>query len=291
MGGVARWHELKHHGVSEWGLRCAKQAGRITSPDPGTYALPNAPSARVAAVALLGQVTCVTACSAWKLRQLDPPDAIHIAVPGNRHVAPGRLERLGLVGVHRGAMWLPDQRALSVRDALDTSAMCATPLQQLVMVDAALEAGLIQYPELLFFRCGRAKRREWLRRSANGGAMSVSETVARAALAAAGYKPRVQVRRPGIGILDLAVGKRFYIEVDGFEEHSKWGQFTKDRRRDREVSAGRDWTLRYTYWDAVEDPWWFVRDVSRIIREPIGKRFEARMAWLMATPDTALTRI
>ena len=121
--------------------------------------------------------------------------------------------------------------------------------------------------------------------------MSVSETVARASLQAAGLRPRVQEPRPGVGAVDLAVGTRFLIEIDGFEEHSKWGQFTKDRRRDREVSAVRDWTLRYTYWDVVEDPRWFVYDVSRIVRIPVQKWFEARMVWLTTTPATALNRI
>jgi hypothetical protein len=291
MGGVARWHELQSSGVSARELRRATAAGHVIAPDRGTYALRHVPQAHVAAVALRGQVTCLTACAELKLRQLHPPEAIHIGIPANRHLKPRRLERLGLSDVHRGVMWVPGQRVVSIRDALDTSAMCATPLQQLVMLDAALEAGLIQHPELMFFRCGDAKRREWLRMNANGGAMSVSETVARAALVAAGLKPRVQVGRPGVGTLDLAVGKRFFIEVDGFEEHSKWGQFSKDRRRDREVSAARDWTLRYTYWDVVEDPMWFVHDVARIVRIPLHTRFEARMAWLMAKPATALNRI
>ena len=159
------------------------------------------------------------------------------------------------------------------------------------MVDAALEGRLIRPSALRQFRCGPQDRRAWLANSANGGAMSVSETVARASLQAAGLRPRVQEPRPGVGAVDLAVGTRFLIEIDGFEEHSKWGQFTKDRRRDREVSAVRDWTLRYTYWDVVEDPRWFVYDVSRIVRIPVQKWFEARMVWLTTTPATALNRI
>jgi len=291
LGGAARWDELVGRGVTEWALSRARADGRVVSPVRGTYALPGADAAQVAAAALRGQITCVSACAHWRIRQLEPPQGVHIAVPDNRHVADHRLASLGLPGIHRGLPWSEGERVASLEQALDASALCTTPLQQLVMVDAALEARLVNRDAVSDFRCGTARRRRWLSHTANGGAMSVSESVARATLVAAGFQPGVQVPREGVGALDLAVGKRHFVEVDGFEEHSKWTQFSKDRRRDREVSAARDWTLRYTYWDVVEDPRWFARDVSRIIRVPVSPRFEARIVWLTALPSTALNRI
>jgi len=291
LGGAARWDDLLKVGVTEWSLRRARETGAVIMLCRGTYALPATSPARVAAASLRGQVSCVSACAEWKLRQLDPPEAVHIAVPRGRHITGERLERLGLAEVHRGSGYVAGGSQLSLRDALDTSALCTTPLQQLVMVDAALESGRLAPAEIGLFRCGDAPRRTWLARTANAGAMSVSESVARASLEAAGFRARIQVRRRGVGDIDIAVGKRFFIEVDGFEEHSKWSQFSKDRRRDRQVSAERDWTLRYTYWDVVEDPRWFVYDVARIIRKPVQRRFEARIAWLTARPPTALNRI
>lgn len=291
LGGSARWADLLAMDVTEWALGRAREAGRVVMPVRGAYALPNTDPASVAATVLRGQVTCVSACSRLGLRRLNPPQEIHIAIPGNRHIRDSRLEALHLPGVHRGEAWHAGRRVLTLAQALDTAALCTTPLEQLVMVDAALERGYLDHSELKYFTCGSEARRAWLMRLADGAIMSVSESVAHATLVAAGLHPRVQVGRRDVGTLDFAVGTRHFIEVDGFDEHSKWDQFTKDRRRDRAVAATRDWTLRYTYWDVVEDPRWFAHDVARILRVPVQRRFEARIAWLTARPSTALNRI
>ena len=291
LGGAARRIDVINAGVGPKVLRAARESGRVVVPVRGTYALPLASRETVAVAALRGQLCCVSACSTWGIRQLTEPKFPHIAVPPNRHLRPDRLAKLNIPDVHRGVAFVANTRTLPVREALDTAALCTTPLEQLVMVDAALESGLLEYPELAFFRCGTDARRKWLARTANGRAMSVSESVARVVLGAGGLRPRVQVSRAGVGALDLAVGTRHFVEIDGFKDHSKYPQFKKDRLRDREVSAARDWTLRYTYWDVVEDPRWFVRDVARIVRQPVHLRFEARMAWLTAAPQTTLNPI
>ena len=288
LGGAGRGEEVLAAGVGWPALRAATRGGIVLRPAYGTYAIPGTPQAIVAAASLRGQVSCVSACAWWGLRQISEPSAVHIAVPQTRSLQAGRVRALGLRGVHHTCS--PDlaARVERVVTAVDHAAWCTTPLEQLVLLDSALEFGRIEPHQLSELVTGADARRAWLHANASRRSQSVSETVARAALSAAGLRPTEQVHHDGVGTVDLGVGRRYSIEIDGFEHHGTKSAFAEDRRRDRAMAAKRRWTLRYTYWDVVRDPRAFAMDVAEIVGVRIHARFNARMDWMMRRPPGAL---
>ncbi|MGC4175434.1 hypothetical protein [Demequina sp.] len=140
------------------------------------------------------------------------------------------------------------------------------------------------------FVTGDSRRLEWLRRAASKMSHSVPESVAYAALDAAGFGPVRQAPHDGVGHIDLGVGEHHCVEVDGWDTHGNKVAFAEDRRRDRELAALKKWPLRYTYAEVMTDPRAFGRDVSRIIGVPVAAMYDKRMDWLLALPNGHLNR-
>jgi len=288
--GAARRDALFARGVSARALRNAVASGTVILPARGTYALPDAPADVVAAAALRGQVTCLSACERWGIPCLAHPKVPHIAVPSDRHVLDPRLDVLQLPGVHRLTHCDLSTPIASAFDAIDAAAMCTSPLGQLVLIEGALDRQLLGLADLSRLSVADSRRLLWLRANAQVGVQSVSETVARLALVAAGMRPTIQAQRTRVGRVDMTVGARHVIEIDGFAFHSSRAAFREDRRRDREIAADGDWSLRFTYADVTEDPRKFAKEVARIIGFRIHARFDARMRWMLARPAGHLNR-
>jgi|GEM_PF-385156 len=288
--GAARRDALFARGVTARALRNAVTSGKVILPVRGTYALPAAPADVVAAAALRGQVTCLSACERWGIPCLAHPKVPHIAVPADRHILDPRLDALRLPGVHRLTHCDLSTPIASAFDAIDAAAFCTSPLGQLVLIEGALDRNLMVLADLNRLTVGDARRLRWLRSNARLGAQSVSETVARMALVAGGMKPTIQVQRMRVGRVDMTVGTRHVVEIDGFAFHSSREAFREDRRRDREIAADGDWSLRFTYADVTEDPRKFVSEVARITGFRIHTRFDARMRWMLARPADHLNR-
>ncbi len=71
-------------------------------------------------------------------------------------------------------------------------------------------------------------------------------------LRALGYAVEVQSEIPGIGRVDLRVG-RLLIECDSKSHHTSLANYRNDRRRDR-VALEHGWlTMRLTYDDVLYD--------------------------------------
>lgn len=80
-----------------------------------------------------------------------------------------------------------------------------------------------------------------------------TESLARYRLQSKQVKVRSQVSIPGVGRVDLLVGNRSIIEVDGEEFHHSSEQFHRDRERDMEALRLGYLTLRLTYRHVVHD--------------------------------------
>jgi very-short-patch-repair endonuclease len=290
LGGAARRDAVIAAGVTGDDLRAALMRGEVMRPHFGTYALPGVPRDLVVAASMRGQLACVSACAWWGLKSIATPDAPHVLVPLDRHPRPERLSRLRLQGVHRDEAFVPGRNVQPIDIAIDHAAWCTTPLEQLVIVNSALYSRRIDPLEVPQFTKGSTRRLEWLRWHATGLTQSVPENVAFAALKAAGLNPRPQASRDRVGAVDFAVGARHVVEIDGYETHSEKAQFAEDRRRDREISAMRNWSLRYTYWDVMDDPLGFALDVARVIGRPAHNRLQARIRWMTTLPDGHLNR-
>ena len=88
------------------------------------------------------------------------------------------------------------------------------------------------------------------------GSASGIETVVRLFLRTHGIRHRVQVRFSGVGRVDLLIGDRLIIEVDGERFHTG-PEFEADRRRDLALVMRGYVVIRLSYrmvlneWDAV----------------------------------------
>ena len=78
------------------------------------------------------------------------------------------------------------------------------------------------------------------------------------ALASRGLRVRTQVPIAGVGAVDVLVGDRLVIELDGSEFHSGSREFANDRRRDLELARRGYRVIRLSFsqvmtdWDACE---------------------------------------
>lgn len=287
-GGAARAGDLLRAGVRLSSLRTAVGAGTVSRAAYGTYCVPGADRAVVAAAALRGQAGRVSACAFWGAKFVSEPRSVHIVVPANRNIDPSRLQKLGLRGVHREAVVGSEGLVEPIELAADHAARCTRPIEQLVIVNSAMRSGILDPLAPDEFQIGTLQRLEWLRRMVGRGSQSVPESVALAVLDAAGLRPQSQVHNDNVGHVDLGVGDFHGIEIDGWETHGTKGAFAEDRRRDRELAARRRWVLRYTYAEVMADPYAWGLDVARVLGLPVAARYDARMRWLMALPSRHL---
>jgi hypothetical protein len=290
LRGAARREDVMALGVRDLALREAVVRGEVLRPQWGTYALPNAAPENVAAASLRGQIACLSACAHWGLELVQAPDAPHILVPTDRHPQDERLRRLGLMGVHRDDPWQPGYRVQPVDQAIDHSAWCTTPLEQLVLINSALNKGRLDPAAVPFLSKGEERRREWLAATVSPLADSLTETVAFAVLTAAGLSPRLQVVREHGAPVDISIGRRHVIEIDSWKFHGSRAKFALDRWKDRQVTGGGGIPARYPYEDVMGDIWQFALDVARVTGLTLDARLRERLVWMTTMPMGHLNR-
>jgi very-short-patch-repair endonuclease len=100
----------------------------------------------------------------------------------------------------------------------------------------------------------------------DGRSESGIETLARLRLRSLGLPVRVQVKFRGIGRVDLLIGDRLIIELDGDAWHSTQEQREEDRRRDSALVARGYLVLRAGYWRVIESWDGFEREVLAVTR-------------------------
>ena len=145
--------------------------------------------------------------------------------------------------------WQSDAAA----DVIDAAARCVTGLEQLAMVDSALNQGLMTEDELATFRYTPRARLRWLARHCDARSQSPLETFARVALRQVGLDVRPQVAIPGVGRVDLLVNGLVVVETDGRATHALEAAFDVDRRRDRAAALAGYVVLRFGYRDVVDN--------------------------------------
>lgn len=170
---------------------------------------------------------------------------------------------------------------MSAAVAIDQAAWCTTPLEQLVLVDAALHRRLLLPADVAHFGGGTVRRRARLRRMASGAAESPLETVARVGLVTAGLSVREQVVARGVGRVDFVVGEAVAVEVDGWEFHQSREAFERDRARDREMLARGMPVMRFTARELRGDLLGVVSQVAAVARCDLKRDTDRRLAWWM----------
>jgi very-short-patch-repair endonuclease len=148
--------------------------------------------------------------------------------------------------------------------ALLMASKCLSTSLATCALDSALHLGLItrsQAHSLLTTAKGRR-----IVELSDGRSESGIETLARLRLKSLGLHLRVQVRIQGVGRVDLLIGERLVIELDGDAWHSTRTQREEDRRRDSALVARGYLVMRAGYWRVLEDWKSFEREILTIVR-------------------------
>ncbi|MGD8194676.1 endonuclease domain-containing protein [Herbiconiux sp. P18] len=163
----------------------------------------------------------------------------------------------------------------SVESALVHSTLCQTRSTAIATLDSALHLRLISRRRLLVLLDQLPGRYREYGPFVDGTAESGLESLVRLGLRSVGIAFRLQVRIDGVGRVDILVGERLVIEVDGSAWHSGHAAFAADRRRDLELARLGYLVVRLSYSQVVHD-WTATLDVVRGIVARGEHRWAAR---------------
>ncbi len=255
LGGVAHLSTLRTRGVDPRELRSLVPAGVLIRPRQGWYALPAAPPHVIRAVSLGGQVTCISALSAWGIWCVNDR-RLHVSVGGNA----SRLRSSPSVVVHYSAQpgATHSQTYDDIVHALAHTFTCQSRENVIVGLNSALNQQWIGSDALASVRSlVPAKYRPYFA-AVDASCESGLETKCVLRLRALNIRFRTQVHIPGAGRVDVLVGERLVIELDGIAYHSG-AAVREDRRRDLALHRMGYLVVRVGYgqvmdeWDAVEN--------------------------------------
>ncbi|MGV8884596.1 MAG: DUF559 domain-containing protein [Microbacteriaceae bacterium] len=255
LGGLAATHELLRLGWSRYRLSKSVHTGSIVRVRQGWYALPETPTLRQRAVRVGGHLTCASA--AYEVGLWDrPPPKLHVAVQRNasrlRNSFAKEKRRTqhpdAATVVHWDERHAPSGRFVAdIRQILFDMVWCHSPEIVVATVDTALHAGWLTVDDwLAAIACVPARLRKLLRR-VDDASESFLESIMRFRLSMIGVPTVLQVRIPGVGRVDLLIGRRLVIELDGWRFHKDRAQFEEDRRRDARLALLGYRVLRFTY--------------------------------------------
>ncbi|WP_291044028.1 DUF559 domain-containing protein [Herbiconiux sp.] len=179
------------------------------------------------------------------------PSAHNLSSPHDRRVPLGRPERFG-IALHR-----------SHRADLPEPEGPVDPFPW-----ALLHSGRISRTELEFLTAHLPAKYRALLDLTDPGAASGLETKARLGLHRYNIPYRSQVQIPGAGRVDILIGDRLVLEVDGREWHSGAAAYGRDRARDLALIECGCLVLRLSY-DQVMGEW---PRVIAVIRRLVGRQ-------------------
>ncbi len=248
-GGIVHRGELLDLGVSAHALRSAIRAEAVHRVRRYWVATSGAPPALVLAAEVTGVLACVSAARhrGWWI----PPDAdaeIHVRVAA--HAAKPSRE----VRSHWDPPIVPTgPRVLieSIEDSLNHIARCLPRETAIAIWESAARTERLS-PESL-------RRVRWTTPAADECAASVTglsdsglETLFVHRLRPWGLPIRQQIVLAGRRI-DVLIGDRLVVQVDGFAFHSSAADRGRDVAHDRELSLRGYTVLRFTYAQVVHD--------------------------------------
>jgi very-short-patch-repair endonuclease len=222
-------------------MRRLVATGALVRLSRGWYAVPHVQAPLRSAVQAGGRLSCVSAL-AWH-GVWTRAHSVHISVPHGAH----RGLMPALV-VHWRHMPAPTGATLveGARDAFEQFAACGSDLDVIIAADSALNLGLLSRADVRR-TLERTRRGRRVLARVDGRAESGTETIVRVALRARRIKLRTQVAIAGVGRVDMVVGDRLVIEVDGQDWHDRPSTFEEDRRRDAALVAKGFVVMRYSY--------------------------------------------
>ncbi|MBC7589934.1 MAG: DUF559 domain-containing protein [Salinibacterium sp.] len=234
----------------------------------GWYCAPSLVDEAQQAARVGGQLTCHSAARMLGLA-VRGSSTLHVTVPRNAaRLRASRdpqilleLSQRASVIVHwsgrPGAMTWPPTTPTPI-EILMEMATCESPEFTIAAVDSAIRLGVIPLRSWLEFLPSLPKKLAVLLAGVDGRSGSITESLSRTRLCALGIVPQLQFKIAGVGFVDMLIGDRLVVEIDGRQYHTDKGQFEADRQRDARLSMLGYRVLRFSY-RQVMDNWAQVR--------------------------------
>jgi very-short-patch-repair endonuclease len=263
VGGVAPTHRLLRMGWTSRTLAAAVHAGAIVRVRQGWYASPLESPDHLAAWRVGGRLTCTSGAAELGLATR-ASKSLHIAVPPT-------ASRLRDPDDMRTSLSADRDIVIHWRPSRPGSAFIESPLTCLIdmvncepsefvvaAVDSALHGGLVSRAAWLRSLAGLTAGSQFLLADVDGNSASILESLGRVRCRRVGLTVRTQAwLAPGIRV-DLLIGDRLVVELDGREFHAGAEGFERDRVRDARLGALGFRVLHFSYtqvmfdWPAVE---------------------------------------
>lgn len=248
-GGIVHRQQVLDAGISVYRLRAAVTRGDVERIRRNWVSTDAAPPALLRAAQVSGRLTCVSAAGhrGWWM----PPglaDATHVTVK------PGARPPEGEIVAHWSVPLVPlptDRLMDAVPDILERVANCLPFEQALVIWESALRLERL-HPDAVGRVAWRSPAARRLAAVATGRSDSGLETIFVVRLRPWGVRVRQQVPIAGHRV-DVLIGDRLVVQLDGFAFHSSPADRQRDLDHDRELTARGYTVLRFTYRDVVAD--------------------------------------
>lgn len=249
IGGVCRTKDLTRAGWRQIDLRQAVSTQQLTRLRVGWYAQPGADEKVVRAVRAGGSLGCASAIAfhgGWDVTG----NRVHVRTDHNRTGRP-----CSGLAICRSPDDRDDHAPECPVDDLEVALRCAwrcLESDDFIAVCDSLAHRELATPDDI---------RSWLgplggvddRLELMDTAESGTETLVRLRLRRLGIRLRTQVVIPGVGRVDMLIGKKLVVEVDSRAHHTGEERYRSDRERDLRLMALGYRVIRVTYEQVMFD--------------------------------------
>ena len=251
--GIAHRRDLAAAGFTSYRIGIAIRSGTLVPLGRMWIATASVDPALALAASIGGRIACTTAArhlGLWTLTH----DTPHVAVPPT-----SKVPRLDGVRLHRSIPLAPVRRTSiveSIVDVLAHVAVCLPREEALVIWESALRLGRI-LPSSVAHIPWRSIAAQTLANACDVLSDSGLETMVVDRLRALGLPVRQQVALLGHNV-DILIGSRLVVQIDGWEHHSSAKDRARDNRHDARLRAAGYRVIRIGYaevvhgWAAIE---------------------------------------
>lgn len=262
LGGTARLSTLVEAGHGSKAVQRLAARGVIERARRGWYFLDSVDRDIVRAVRIGGRLACISACREYGI-WTPVDDRIHVSLWSNAsHLkSPDDAHRLRTVGdsgaVHHWNQHGPDHesrgRLPTLPRALEEALSCQSAEIGFAMVDSAMHRGVLSDMDRweLYHRVPERCRASV--EQADGVCESGTESLFSYRMRALGIIMQAQAEIDGVGRVDFLIGDRLIVEIDSEEHHGSPSKRRRDLLRDAIAAALGFITLRFDYWQIMED--------------------------------------
>jgi very-short-patch-repair endonuclease len=260
-GGVVSAAALHRNGVTESEIRWAVRTGTLRRIRYGWLQTADADPAVIRAVRAGGRLGCISATRHYGIWTPEH-DHLHVSLP--QHA--GRYARADVVAHWEGARWRDMRSPIEPVDRVIRQVVeCCDRDTAIAVIDSALQLRTTTLSRVASTIATLPEQHKSLLREVDARSESGYESICRARLTRLGLRPCTQASIPGVGRVDLIVGDRLLIEVDGKEWHDRADAFLADRSRDLAAHRQGFTTVRLAPSHTTSEWQWVERVIMSIV--------------------------